>query len=191
MMTGEMKKWETTEGLLFLKRVGVKRGQTVIDFGCGVGHYSIPAAVVAGPQGIVYAIDKDRAVLRKLQRKAKSRDLTNLKTTKNIKDVTLEFENESSDVVLLYDMLHYLPAGERKALYSEVRRVLKDTTGLLSVYPKHLAGDYAADHFKSMNMQKLTREIEKAGFTLEDRLEGTMSHDNSLVRGRVLNFRKK
>jgi predicted methyltransferase len=87
-------------------------------------------------------------------------------------------------------MLHYSPAGKRKEVYAEVHRILRKT-GLLSVYPKHLEGDYPADHFKSMNIQKLTREIEKAGFTLEDRLDGTMSHANSLVQGRVLNFRKK
>lgn len=190
IMTREMKTWETTEGVHFLKRVGVKQGQTVIDFGCGVGHYSIPAAVVTGPLGIVYAVEKDRGVLAKLKRKATSRNLANLKTIGSLKAVTLKFEDGSSDVVLLYDMLHYLPADERKALYSEVSRVLRNT-GLLSVYPKHLAGDCPADHFKFMNMQELTREIEKAGFTLEDRLEGIMSHDNRLVQGRVLNFRKK
>ena len=40
-----MKKWEREEGVKFLKKIGIKTGQTVLDFGARVGHYSIPAAI--------------------------------------------------------------------------------------------------------------------------------------------------
>ena len=29
-----------------LKRVGIEKGQTVLDFGCGGGNYTIPAAKI-------------------------------------------------------------------------------------------------------------------------------------------------
>ena len=43
-----------------LRRIGIKKGQTVLDFGCGYGAYTIPVAEIVGEQGRVYALDKDK-----------------------------------------------------------------------------------------------------------------------------------
>jgi len=67
-MKDEMKKWENKEGLRFLEKIGVKPGQIVLDFGCGVGHYTIPAAKVVGKNGKVYGLDKDKNSLNKLKK---------------------------------------------------------------------------------------------------------------------------
>ena len=37
-----------------LKAVGIKKGQTVLDFGCGEGNYTIPAAKLVKNEGKVY-----------------------------------------------------------------------------------------------------------------------------------------
>jgi ubiquinone/menaquinone biosynthesis C-methylase UbiE len=42
-----------------LEKAGIKRGKTVLDFGCGSGIYTIPVAKIAGKEGDVYALDKD------------------------------------------------------------------------------------------------------------------------------------
>ena len=47
-----------SRGLEVLRRIGIKRGQTVLDFGCGYGAYTIPVAEIVGEQGRVYALDK-------------------------------------------------------------------------------------------------------------------------------------
>ena len=49
----QMEWWERDTGLKFLKEIGLKYGQRVLDFGCRVGHYTIPAAKVVGNKGIV------------------------------------------------------------------------------------------------------------------------------------------
>jgi len=41
-----------------LRAVGVRGGLTVLDFGCGSGNYSIPAAKIVGEKGKVYTLDK-------------------------------------------------------------------------------------------------------------------------------------
>jgi len=35
----------------------IKQGDTLIDFGCGIGYFSIPALDFVGDQGTVIAID--------------------------------------------------------------------------------------------------------------------------------------
>ena len=72
-MNDAMTKWETADGVEFLKKVGLKSGQTVLDFGCSVGHYTIPAAKVVGNTGIVYTVDKEQQALDELQQKFETR----------------------------------------------------------------------------------------------------------------------
>ena len=64
--------------LKVLRQVGIKRGQTLLDFGCGYGTYAIPAAKIVGVRGIVYALDKDKEILDKLMQKAVSQNLRNI-----------------------------------------------------------------------------------------------------------------
>jgi len=40
-----------------LQKAGIKTGKTVLDFGCGSGTYTIPAAKIAGEEEKVYALD--------------------------------------------------------------------------------------------------------------------------------------
>ncbi len=49
-----MKKWMDMEGEIFLKDIGMKGNQSILDFGCGLDKYTILAAVVVGRMGQVY-----------------------------------------------------------------------------------------------------------------------------------------
>jgi precorrin-6B methylase 2 len=49
-----------SQSLDMLQQIGIRSGQTVLDFGCGLGIYTIPVAKIVGEQGRVYALDKDK-----------------------------------------------------------------------------------------------------------------------------------
>ena len=185
----DMERWEKEDGVEFLRKVGLRPGRTVLDFGCGVGHYTVPAAFVVGSKGIVYAVDKGQQVLNELQQKAVANNLKNVKIIKTLGQTTLDFESESIDVVLFYDVLHYLVKSDRKELYQETRRVLKQD-GLLSVYPKHTVGDDPIQEFRNLNSNDVKIEIEKSDFYFEEKYCGAISHDDGLNQGCIFNFRK-
>jgi len=189
-MKNDRANWETKDGVKFLKRIGLKSGQTVLDFGCRVGHYAIPAAKIVGDNGIVYAVDKEQQALNELQQKARTNNFKNVKIIKTSGQTTLDFENESVDVVLFYDVLHYLGKHNRKKLYQEAKHVLKQD-GLLSVYPKHILGDNPMQEFKKLNLNNVKKEIENSDFYFEEKYCGFISHDGRLNQGCVLNFRRK
>ena len=67
-MNAEIRKWIEKDGVKFLREIGVKKDQAVLDFGCGEGHYTIPASRVVGRGGKIYALDKNRNELKKLKR---------------------------------------------------------------------------------------------------------------------------
>jgi ubiquinone/menaquinone biosynthesis C-methylase UbiE len=184
-----MERWENENGVNFLRKVGLQPGQTVLDFGCGVGHYTVPAAFVVGIKGIVYAVDKEQQALNELQQKAAANNLKNVKIIKTSGQITLDFESESIDVILFYDVLHYLHKHSRKKLYQEAQRVLKQDA-LLSVYPKHTVGDDPIQEFGKLNSNDVKKEIENSDFCFEERYCSLISHDDGLNQGCVLNFSK-
>ncbi len=185
-----MKTWETEEGVRFLRKVGIEEGQTVLDFGCRVGRYSIPGALLLGRKGIIYAVDKDKTVLRTLKEKAETFQLPNIKLLYAPEGAKLHILSSSVDTVLLYDVLHYMERETRTKVYAEMRRVLS-IDGLLSVYAKHIATDGPLKHFQALSENDVRQEIERSGFLFETRICGTLSHDDSLNQGCILNFKKK
>ena len=188
-MCETMLKWETKNGVDFLKKIGVKSDQKILDFGTRVGHYSIPAAIAIGKTGTVYAIDKDQSSLNELKLKAKELGLNNIKIIKNSGEIKTDFENSSIDMTLLYDVLHYLSKDKRKKLYKEIYRILKED-GLLSVYPKHYKDDYPLDEFKNLTIDDIMVEIKGFNFRFEKKYCGTISHDEGLNYGCIINFQK-
>lgn len=188
-MQHEMEKWESEGGVKFLRKIGIRPGQKVLDFGARVGHYSIPAANIVEDKGMIYAVDKEQDSLDELERKANRMGLKNIKIIKNSGEMMLNLENEFIDVVLLYDVLHYFKIDERKILYNEAYRILKPD-GLLSVYPKHVLEDMPLNEFRNLHLDDVKREIQNSGFFFKGEYCGTISHDNSLNQGCVFDFKK-
>jgi len=187
-MIDTLEKWEKEEGVKFLKRIGIKTGQTVFDFGAGVGHYSIPAALLVGSSGVVYALDIKHQ-LNELKRKMKCMHLNNLKIIPTNGSIKFDFKDESIDVVLLYDVLHYLEKIQRDQLYLEIFRVLK-ADGFMSVYPKHIIEDTPLDHFRYLHWYDVKKEIQDQNYKLQEKYCDLISHDDALNRGCVYNFIK-
>ena len=163
-----------------LKAVGINKGHIALDFGCGSGTYTIPAARLVGKKGKIYALDKDKKALDKLMQKAESKGLRNIERIDTSGEPRIKLADESVDVVLLFDVFHsYYFSGvdNRRRLLDEVARVARPDA-LISVWPKHMELD-ARD------------EIENANFYLESEHSGTLIHDNEcLEKGQVLNFRR-
>jgi len=163
-----------------LQKVGIRKGQTVLDFGCGYGMYTIPVAKIAGKQGRVYALDKNKETLDVLMQKTKSAGLKNVERMETSGELEIKLADETVDVVLLFDVFHsyYFPqAGDRRRLLSEIHRIMKPSA-FLSVWPKHMESE-------------TEDEVEKANFYLEKELSETLVlHDKNLEKGKILNFRK-
>jgi len=184
-VTRDLKNWLEKDGEDFLKAIGVKNGHVVLDFGCGEGHYSIPAAKVAGEKGRIYALDNDKQALTKLIKLIKKNNLKNIEVIKRESKTSLE--NNSVDFVLCYDVIHYLK--DRAVIYSELHRVLRPR-GIFSLYPKHHKNDLPLMELAQMKLEEIIREVEEAGFSLQNKLLKSLIHDDYYNEGYILHFRK-
>jgi ubiquinone/menaquinone biosynthesis C-methylase UbiE len=116
-----------------MERAGIKEGQTILDFGCGPGFYTIAAAKMVGAKGKVYALDIHPLAVRSVEKKAKKEGLTNITTILSDRDTGLP--DRSVDIALAYDMIHMVK--DKQALARELHRILKPN-GLLSVIVGHI-----------------------------------------------------
>ena len=188
-MDTDIAKWENKLGVAFFKRIGMTRGQVILDFGCRAGNYTIPAALVVGGEGIVYALDRNETALSELKIKAKHKGLTNIKQLTTDARLQIDLNDGSIDILLLYDVLHYFDASDRKIIYEHANRVLKPGA-FISVYPKHTVEDFPLYHFKNLSRDDVLKEIQKSDFCFNRKFCATICHDESLIRGCVFNFIK-
>lgn len=183
------KRWLSIDGPEFIEKIGIRKGHTVVDFGCGYGHYTIPAAKVVQAEGRVYALDNDIEVIRKIEKKSVKGLYENIIPLLVPKDLSLGLEKGMADAALLYDVLHYLQEKERNKVYTELHRILKNE-GLLSVYPKHYTSDSPMWSLADMNLKDIIKEITAIGFRLQNKLYEKLFHFHSYTSGHILNLKK-
>lgn len=189
-METEVENWLDKNGMAFLRNIGIKERQVVLDFGCNVGHYTIPAAKVVGEKGKVYAVDSDAKSLNNLMRIAKRENLKNIVPMHTQSaGLKINLKDETVDVILLYDILHYMDSMERNKLYKEAYRVLK-VDALLSVYPKHNKLDEPLWNLSDVELGDIIKEIEGIKFNFEGQFYKKLIHDDNYNKGNILNFRK-
>jgi len=179
------KKFLEINGPYLLKKIGIREGQTVIDFGSGNGDYTLILARVVGEKGKVYAVDKNKEVLDKLMGRAREKGLENIET-KLVSGETeiptkIPLPDESIDAAWFSDVLHdgYFKQDEQKAeLLRDVRRVLEED-GFIAVHPVH------------MEKERLKRIIKNTGFYLkEEYREVVLFHGNEFHEGQISKFKK-
>jgi len=187
-MKRKIEKWVEESGERILRYIGISEGQTVLDFGCGCGNYTIPAARIVGEQGLVYALDEDKSVVERLMNRVKVAGLKNVIKLDTPTRFDTDLGDESVDVVLLYDILHYYyfpQKRDRQQLLGEMYRILKPNA-ILSLYPTHLGSQ------TELRLSEVKREIEEAKFCEEGEYPGvTMAHDDKIEEGLIINFRKE
>ena len=159
--------WEKTDGKeLFLQMpltLEAKNAPAILDFGYGFGEHLF-ALSNAFPNGKIYGIDCNPACQKEVGDKVTARELKNItlinKEVHNLQD----FENDSLDLILLYDALHGGDGTGKYMLFEESQRVLK-AGGCLSILPLHLSNWRDREgKKKTYSLKMIKDEIESFGF---------------------------
>lgn len=168
-----VRQWLTENARDVLIKVGIRDRQTVLDYGCGPGTFSLAAAGVVGGEGKVYALDVRPRALERIKEKANGEKIKNIETVLlDASGFATGLDNETIDVILLYDVFHDIK--DRQGLLKELHRVLRPE-GILSVFPMHVG---TAAMLDIMNEYSLFR------------LSGRCSPEGHQVASEVLNFKK-
>lgn len=136
-----------------LRYVPLQEGVTVVDYACGPGRYTIPAAETVGPSGKVYAVDIQPLAIETVKRKAAEKSLANIQTVL-VDSFNTGIPDSTADIVLLIDAI--TPIKDRTALFQEIYRLLKPD-GLLFMDSSHMKPSRARDIVESTGLFKIVR----------------------------------
>ena len=117
-----------------LKKIPLKEGMVVVDYGCGPGRYTIPIAKLVGSKGKVFAVDIQPLAIKTVKEKAARQGLTNIGTIL-VDSYNTGIKGSNIDLILLIDTLHLI--NDHHALFREIHRLLKQD-GFLFMDPGHL-----------------------------------------------------
>jgi len=144
-----------------LERVGIQTGSAILDFGAGSGSYSIPAAQLVGPTGIVYAVDIHPLAIKEIRKKANTKRIKNIHVI--LTDCDTKLPDASIDFVLLFYVLHDFKNPD--PILRELVRVIKPN-GALAVIDHKFDKDKVVStisHAASiLNLTMQDQEIVKA-----------------------------
>ncbi len=139
-----------------LREIGLQKGQTMLDYGCGIGMFAIPAAKIVGNDGVVHALDIHPLCIKTIEKEIRKRGIANVKTILSDRETGLP--DESVDVVLLYDVLQFIT--DRDSLMEEFHRVLKPD-GRLCATAEHLEVSEFLDVITKDNLFTLVEQKRK------------------------------
>jgi ubiquinone/menaquinone biosynthesis C-methylase UbiE len=158
----ERRKWQNPETIL--EEVGLRKGLTFIDVGCGSGFFSIPAARVVGPQGKVYALDLDEQAILLLKKRATAENLKNVVAKAGPAEDCLFCEG-CADIVFFGIVLHDF--NDPAKVLANAKRMLKPTGRVVDLDWKKETMDIGPPLHIRFSEEQARRLIEMAGFRID------------------------
>ena len=137
-------------------------GSNVVDVGCGPGYFSIPISKRIGPDGQVFAVDLEKAMLEKLKDNivAQSGIHPILSKEESIPDVT----NDSVDSCFLVNVLHELEGNQT---LREAYRILRPGGHLVLIDWKKVKMDFGPPYTIRISEREAKRRCSDVGFRCE------------------------
>lgn len=134
-------KWDKTDEVMRL--MPVKRGDKVVDVGCGFGYNSYRLLNLVGSDGIVYATDTEKAYTDHLSTVMERNNIHNLKAI-NVQSNELGVDDQI-DCILMSSLYHIIYTwsreDERNAFITSIKKQLKPNGYLVIVDNNNLHGE--------------------------------------------------
>ncbi len=128
---------------------GIKEGDYVLDFGCGLGFNTIPAAQKVGKNGRVYGLDLSKLALKEVSKKSMKSEVNNIELINSGCETSLD--DNFIDIVYLHNTLPIVKNKEK--VLRELTRVLK-AGGKLSYTTGRGAKVYGNENFSNEKLKE-------------------------------------
>lgn len=158
----ERRRWQNPEAIL--TDIGLERGLTFMDIGCGDGFFALPAAKLVGEEGRVYGLDIDKEAIGRLKEKASRKGFGNLRLKVGAAEETV-FCEACADVVFFGIVLHDFSDASRVLL--NAKRMLRQMGRLVDLDWKNESMELGPPLRMRFGEEQAVSLIEAAGFKVE------------------------
>jgi ubiquinone/menaquinone biosynthesis C-methylase UbiE len=165
-------KWQMPDRVI--GALALQPGSSVADIGAGTGYFSMRLAK-AVPQGTVYSVDVEPAMLEFLRKRAKTEAVTNVvpvQASPNNPNIP-----QPVDAVLIVNTYHHLP--NRTQYFGDLKRSLKPGGRIAIVDYRKDAPSGPPPEFR-FEVTQIVDEMTRAGYQLQTRHD-FLPHQHFLV----------
>ena len=143
----------------------VKKGMTVMDLGCGMGHFSIGMARLVGSTGRVIAVDLQQKMLNVLERRVHRAGLSDRISPHlcRANDIGIK---EPVDFILAFWMVHEVP--DPNEFFQQLKALLTAEGKILIAEPKM--------HVSANDLERTLDIAQSCGLQCIDRPAVRLSH---------------
>lgn len=154
--------WQKPEQVI--EHLLIKQGDMIADVGAGTGYFTMMFAKKTGKSGMVYAVDIDEDMVKRVDNRARKEGLNNVKSVLAQPDNPM-LPKTSLDLVFMCDT--YLFLENRGQYLLRLRDSLKKDGRLAIVsFNRNAEIPGAPPAHQMISRQQTVQEMEKAGFTL-------------------------
>ena len=136
------------KGSLLLEKMGLRKGDMVLDVGCGTGRLALHASGIVGTSGKVFGLDPSPPRVRIAEDKLKDLALDNVRFMKGQGEDLCLFSDNIFDYVYYSSVFHWIE--DKRTALKEAYRVLK---------PGGKVGMTTGDRDNSFTLRAITNEL--------------------------------
>ena len=166
----EREGWE--KSTLFLKKLPLKPGDTVVDVGSGPGYFTFKFANIVGERGKVYALDTKKPHIDYIESLIRKWGTTNVVPILSATDNLNLEAKEAADVVFMCSLYHILYAvssvEEREAMLKGIWQALKPGGKLVIVDNGPVEEEQLPYHGPYIRKELVEAQLEEYGFALAE-----------------------
>ena len=149
---------------LLLTNLGLKKGMTVCDLGCGNGYYALKIAQIVGAEGKVLAVDIQPEMLKFLNERAEEKNITNVETIQGTL-IDPKLPAGKVDLILCVDVYHEFSHPEH--MLRRMREALSEDGLLVLVEYRAEDPEVPIKPLHKMSKAQVEKELSANGFKLE------------------------
>ncbi|NYE56434.1 class I SAM-dependent methyltransferase [Carboxydothermus ferrireducens] len=149
-------------------------GEVILDYGAGIGYFTVPLAKRTGSSGVVYAVDISPEIIKDLEEEVLKEGLTNVKTALVPGDGSLPEEFPEFDVIFLATVLHEL--SEKEAVLSALTQKLKKQGKLIIIDWEKKETEFGPPVAHRVSVEEGVSYLEKAGLKLLQKMNVSAAH---------------
>jgi ubiquinone/menaquinone biosynthesis C-methylase UbiE len=133
---------------------GIRKGFTVIDYGCGPGRYLTKVSGLVGEKGKVYAADIHELAIKSVKKKMEKCSLRNIEPVL-VEGYSCPIDDHTADIIYAVDMFHMIK--EPEPFLKELHRLLK-RDGFLIIDDGHQSRTEAKTKINNSKIWNITEE---------------------------------
>jgi len=150
-----------------IKNMKIKINETIADIGAGSGYHVFKMAPLA-KNGLVYAVDIQPEMLEAIERKKRSKRVSNVETVLG-SEKSINLPKNSLDKILLVDVYHEFSYPAE--MVESIKNALKSNGQLFLIEYRGEDSSVPIKKIHKMTVKQSIKEMEAAGFRLKENID--------------------